>query len=730
MKKIVLLLVLSMGICAFAQQEPSQPTRRGNMESLALVEAVTMQKSGSRIPQRLLNLYPVHQENGVPTIGVLAKVNQAYDVEAMRQAGIRQGSRVADIVSLRMPLATLPLMETLPGIVTYSVEHNVAPALDNVRFDTRTELVQAGEGGLPQAFDGTGVLAGITDWGFDYTHINFNRLGNRRIERAWDQFRQAGPAPVGFHYGTEIVGYEDLKKAGSDTANLYNYGTHGTHVAGIVGGAGSEGHYIGQAPNVHFLMGSFLLGETGWMDEAVWMKNVAKEEGKRIVINSSWGMYTFSTLDGTSLLSQAIDHLSDSGVVFVTSAGNNGDVDFHLSHTFEDGDTLKTCPAFYGGSSVGQALTAWSTPGKQFYARIGLSKQPTGEITWSDWIYSGAMWAKNIEQYFIVTPTGDTCGYDCMKDPADPNDNRPHMLINVDRMNGYTLHLWIAADTGARVDIWNLANLANHAGNWGTAFVRNGLEGYRNGNSAYGIGEPGCARSTITVAAHRADRMIDSNLSVGLLAPFSSHGPAYGDYEKPDISAPGVNVISSISSFTTDNVTPVYTVLAGGKPYKWAAFNGTSMSCPAVTGIVALMLQANPHLTPSQIKEIITTKARNDAQTGDLVASNTHSNLWGWGKIDALAAVAEAYDKLDIERAQQNLPSLIVYPNPAEGYFVAITSTERPETLTLFAMDGRRVMERQVTNGARIDISTLPKGIYVVRTTGVLGSRTTKLAIH
>lgn len=730
MKKLVLLIVLSMSVCAVAQQEPSKAHHRGNMESRALAEAIAGQKAGKPVPQRLMNLFPIHEVNGVATIGVLAKVNEAYSAEVMLRAGIRQGSRVADIVSLRMPLTALPLMETLPGIVTYSVEHRVTPAMDNVRFDTHTDQVQAGEGGLPQPFDGTGVLAGITDWGFDYTHLNFNRLGNHRIERAWDQFRQAGPAPAGYDYGTEIVGYDDLKAAVGDTSNIYKYGTHGTHVAGIIGGAGSEGHYIGQAPNVHFLMGSFLLGEAGWMDQAVWMKNVAKEENKRIVVNSSWGMYTFSNIDGTSLLSQAIDHLSDSGVVFVTSAGNNGDADFHIARTFEGGDTLKTCPAFYGGSAVGQALNMWSTPGNQFHVRIGLSRQPEGVVTWGDWLYSGAAVAKNIVAAPIVTPAGDTCNYDWMNDPADPNDSRPHLLINVDRMDGYTLHLWMVAEAGTRVDAWNLVNLENHAGNWGTAFVHNSLSGYSKGNPAYGIGEPGCAHKTITVAAHRADRMIDSNFIIGPLATFSSHGPAYGDFEKPDISAPGVGVISSISSRTTDNVNPVYTTLAGGKPYSWAAMSGTSMSSPAVAGIVALMLQANPHLTVQQIKDIIDTTARNDEHTGDLVASHTHSNLWGWGKIDALAAVSAAYDKLDIEQAQRNLPTLLVYPNPAKGYFVAITSTERPETMTLFAMDGRRVMERSVTNGARIDVSALPRGLYVVRTTGVLGSRTTKLSIN
>ena len=61
---------------------------------------------------------------------------------------------------------------------------------------------------LPQAFKGEDVIIGVTDWGFDYTHPVFydEQMQNYRILRAWDQFRNAGPAPDSFTYGTEIVG--------------------------------------------------------------------------------------------------------------------------------------------------------------------------------------------------------------------------------------------------------------------------------------------------------------------------------------------------------------------------------------------------------------------------------------------------------------------------------------------------------------------------------------------
>ena len=76
------------------------------------------------------------------------------------------------------------------------------------------------------------------------------------------------------------------------------------------------------------------------IDAFVWMKNIADQDQKRLVVNMSWGLYLMGTLDGTSLVSQAIDQLSDEGVVFVTSGGNNGNVNFHIRKNFS-GDVLR-----------------------------------------------------------------------------------------------------------------------------------------------------------------------------------------------------------------------------------------------------------------------------------------------------------------------------------------------------------------------------------------------------
>ena len=707
------MIVSTLGV--MAQQKSSVETR-------ALQQELRQAKGAEMVSEQFLSRYPIHEGLQGKEIGVIAKVDGRFDREAARAMGIRTGSQIADIVTLRVPLNRLQDLEQLSGIVQYTVAHKVYPLMEKTKVDTRTDSVQAGYG-LPQGYNGKDVIIGITDWGFDYTHPNINKSNNQKILRAWDHYRNAGPAPEGFDYGTEIVGYEALKEAACDTFGLYGYGTHGTHVAGICAGAGVNGKYVGQAPKANLLLGSWLLDEASWLDQVAWMRRVAKEEGKRLVINSSWGMYTFSTIDGTSLLSQAVNHYSDSGTVFVTSGGNNGDPTYHLERTFGTNDTLKSIATYYS-NGVGQALIYWGMPGEQFQAGFALVKNATQEV------FPGPMFgtAENIDyrEGYIVAGN-DTIGYNIMTESANPFDQRPHALLNVDKKTGYKLMMLCTAESGSTVHIWNVCNLENHAGNIGCDFVNGNVYGCQPGDTRYGIGEPACADKCITVAAHSADYWKDDTTYLeGNLTYFSSRGPRFGGGNKPEISAPGAGVISSISSYTSEHYEAVYATSQNGRMYKFAGMSGTSMSGPAVTGIVALMLQANPNLTADQIREILFTTARNDSMTGALRANDSISPEWGYGKADALKAVNAAIDKLSIEEAVENDLPLTLYPNPADECVTLVVNTNEPAKGCIYSADGRELMRFTMQAETTLNIGALPHGVYVVRVMTRTGVKTAK----
>ena len=138
---------------------------------------------------------------------------------------------------------------------------------------------------------------------------------------------------------------------------------------------------------------------------------------------------------------------------------------------------------------------------------------------------------------------------------------------------------------------------------------------------------------------HSAVITVGSTTNADTHSSFSSYGPStwatgnsigfYADYPweqddpnnigliKPDISAPGSSIVSLSHSSNTGYTTK----------------SGTSMAAPCVAGVIALMLEANPTLSPVEIDSIIETTA---VACGGQVTKN---NTFGAGRIDALAAI-------------------------------------------------------------------------------------------
>lgn len=729
MKKLIYLLFFISTLAVSAQQKNSVETR-------ALMQEYSRAKSATAMSKSLLNMYGIRNDQHGITVGVMAKVAPDFDAKSLEATGIKVTSRMADIVALRVPIARLEVLDGRQDIVQYSVCHKATPDCDKARMDTHVDSIQDGLQ-LPRSFKGDDVLIGICDWGFDYRHPNINSSQERRILRAWDQFKKSGPAPEGFDYGTEFKTYDELIAAIGDTSNIYDYNSHGTHVAGICGGRGTkaEGNsaskYIGMAPHAKFLLGSWLLDEASWMDEALWMYRVAKEEGKRLVINNSWGMYSFSTLDGTSLLSQLINHLADSGVVIVTSAGNNGDAAYHLRMDFErdtngNNDTIRSMASYFSGGD-GQMLIYWGTPGQPFKAGFALSDNQKN-------VYPGEFFAStdNIdyyENYLVVN--GDTVHYNVMTEAVNPFNQRPHILLKVDKCSGLNLHMMCTADSGSTVHVWNVNYVTEHESNVGADFVMGGFNTYKQGDRYYGVGEPACAEKSIAVAAHTAGRYrSDSTWVPGAIAYFSSYGPTLDGRKKPEISAPGVGVISSINSRDESEHNPVAAISSNGTVYRYAAMSGTSMSGPVVSGIVALMLEANPNISVDKVRDIIFRTAVNDQETGNLIANDSISPRWGHGKINAMACVNAALDQLSIEEALERDIQLLVYPNPATTQITIQTNTNLPCQISVYSIDGRKVAQTTAYAEASMDVTKWGKGVFVIQCNDRTGIRTAKVVVR
>lgn len=151
------------------------------------------------------------------------------------------------------------------------------------------------------------------------------------------------------------------------------------------------------------------------------------------------------------------------------------------------------------------------------------------------------------------------------------------------------------------------------------------------------IASPSAAAKAISVGAFDDRNTVSRNDDT--MPSFSNCGPSNPSptdvQRKPDVTAPGVNIQSSQGDATPN----------GGTLNGEALLSGTSMATPVVSGIVALMLEAKPTLTPEDVKEILrgsATQPASDGARGSRATGSDYHTCWGWGQVNAEAAVATA----------------------------------------------------------------------------------------
>lgn len=599
-------------------------------------------------------------------------------------------------------------MLLMVGIVSVNAQH-----LHKAIPDGRVDSVRNGID-LPEGYTGAGVIIGVTDWGFDYTHPVFydSLMNNYRILRAWDQFKNAGPAPEGYNYGTEYVGKEALLEAHCDTNNIYGHHYHGTHVASIAGGAGAGTKYMGVAPEAEFLFGTFLVDEQAVIDMWNWMFNVAQSEGKRLVINMSWGLHYMDNLTGNGRLAQAMQSLSDQGVVFVTSAGNNGDVNFHIEHNFQQ-DTIHSEITFRDGAAHywGQSISMTSSENESFAFSFTICNNNYATLAESPMYHT--LQGSGYIDTFLVVNNSDTVFYNVETDQQNIHNQRPEVRFRVQYKNNYRFVLNVTAPSGD-FHAWNLAELTTGVGNWGADFVRpEAFPSWIAGDKYYGIGAPSSFDCTISVAAHVSQSVNSNGNTVGgYIADFSSYGITIDGRQKPDISAPGREVISAKNSYTDQSVMGLSPIEFEGRTYQFCKASGTSMSSPFVAGVAALLLQANPTLTAEQVKDILLRTARQDNFT-----ASSGSILFGAGKVDAYHAIREALGISGLAEIHSFLNQYSVYPNPAQDViYISTINSEDNTMVTLYDINGKMLRREHIKQGVNcINTTNYKSGLYILK---------------
>jgi serine protease AprX len=132
----------------------------------------------------------------------------------------------------------------------------------------------------------------------------------------------------------------------------------------------------------------------------------------------------------------------------------------------------------------------------------------------------------------------------------------------------------------------------------------------------------------ITVGAD--DEMGTAAFGDDTVASFSGWGKTLDGFVKPDLIAPGFNLISTIARPQASLAKAYPDHRVGKPPYHYFRMSGTSMAAPVVSGVVALLLQDEPNLTPDQVKYRLMNTTRNITSSG---------NSSGAGLVNAFSAI-------------------------------------------------------------------------------------------
>jgi serine protease AprX len=198
------------------------------------------------------------------------------------------------------------------------------------------------------------------------------------------------------------------------------------------------------------------------------------------------------------------------------------------------------------------------------------------------------------------------------------------------------------------------------------------------------IGSPAAAADAITVGD-----VADPGAGGFFLAPYSSRGPTADGRVKPDICAPGYQILAA----------------RAGTKDGYVRESGTSMSSPFVAGVAALMLQANPSLMPAEVKTIIQETAVHFGTQGE-------NNDFGAGRLDGYAAIARAAGKTGTGPTVPGhlfASGRLAGSSDSQSWQLTVNQTTYPIAITLIAL----------TTGADFDLA-----IYDASGNRVTGSAT------
>jgi minor extracellular serine protease Vpr len=480
------------------------------------------------------------------------QLEQARAQTAMRATGVNfdvqeKFSRLFNGFAVRVRDADVNRLARAPGVRALypmmRIERPVTESGAQPELDTSIGMIGAPISQDTLGFKGTGIKVGVIDSGIDLQHPDFGS----RIQFGYDF--------VGDNYDSSSTDpARNTPVPGQDTPD--DCGGHGTHVAGIVG---ANGTVKGVAPSV--TLGAYrIFGCTGTTSAAMILAAMerALEDGMDVVNMSlgspnGWPNYPNA---------QAVDRMTQAGLIVVASAGNSGGTglyasggpamsDSALSVTNVNNVTLLQSIFTVGARNVGYSAMTFSGPiptsGTALLARTG-----------------------------STSSTADSCN--TAKPPVDSLTGKIALIRRGTCAFSEKLTNAIAAGAVGAIFYNNAGDPLSST--LGSQFAVPGIVISQIDGEALSALLPNALTDTVTMTWTNviARAVIGTG---GMANSGTSMGPAPDLGMKPDLSAPG--------GF-------IYSTYTDGTASTYATLSGTSMAAPHVAGAVALLLQKYPAL--------------------------------------------------------------------------------------------------------------------------------------
>lgn len=640
--------------------------------------------------------FPPRMVDGTEMVDAFIAITGDGAIGELQAAGVIINCCFEGFVTAQIPVNDLVAVAQMPCVTDVEISRRMMLCTDSTLSVTNAGKVLDGiHNGLAKSYDGTGVIVGILDVGYDYQHIAFRRSDDSsqtRIKRVYSTTDRTGH-PARFNKNIRLPGSVFIDDEVYDLTTDDSNSTHGTHTASIAAGGHING-YGGMAPGADIVLCalSVLDGTISATEIANCLRYVdsyADSVGKPCVMSMSISAFT-GPHDGLDYLANAVSQLMGPGRFFVFAAGNNGGVrtysyktdvtvddSYNLLFAYNNNTSTADSTYYY---RIAMADIWMRNSGQNFSYQFHFLDQQTGKIVWESDVFTAStkIDVSQFSDYFTFNSSVDTTGY--LRGQVIYSIygkkyelsltlrnlcNKKYTTVNNVKKGRYAIgvNIWSSDDKPAQIDAWTCNSGTGFTYREAPVTTMNGStlsNYYSSASDACSINSHAVCDSIFSAGAYvsrksyyslfRGKTITDNSLTIGDIAPFSSYqAQGMGPTGKalPTVCAPGCYVISAVSRYSPyANGSNTLTVMKTDDGDYWGAMSGTSMAAPTVAGILAQWLQAKPNLSIAEAKDIMYQTAIRDQFTEGPNAAR----FGECGKIDALAGI-----KLILQRIGANI---------------------------------------------------------------------------